>query len=142
MFVFSLLAGMLADKYGRKSIMLWPRVALMVLIVPMFYLLVKTESVAMLLLVTMMVTLLTGMSGASSLVAIPEMIPFKLRATAVSLIYAISITLFGGTAQFVITRLIKHFGAVSPAYYVVGTSLLSVIAILMMPETRHINVKD
>ena len=142
MFVFSLLAGMLADKYGRKSIILWPRVALMLLIVPMFYLLVKTENVAMLLLVTMMVTLLTGMSGASSLVAIPEMIPFKLRATAVSLIYAISITLFGGTAQFVITWLIKHFDTVSPAYYVAGTSLLSVIAILMMPETRHINVKD
>ena len=82
------------------------------------------------------------LSGASSLVVISEMIPIKLRATAVSLIYANSINLFGGTAQFVITWLIKHFGTVSPAYYVAGTSLLSVIAILMMPETRHINVKD
>ncbi|PIT51043.1 MFS transporter [Snodgrassella communis] len=142
MFLFSLLAGYLADKYGRKSIMLWPRVALMLLIVPMFYLLVKTESVTMLLLVTMMITLLTGMSGASSLVAIPEMMPIALRATGVSLIYAIGVTLFGGTAQFVMTWLIKHFGAVSPAYYVVGTSILSIMAILMMPETRHVNVKD
>ena len=142
MFLFSLLAGCLADKYGRKSIMLWPRVALMLLIVPMFYLLVKTESVTMLLLVTMMITLLTGMSGASSLVAIPEMMPIALRATGVSLIYAIGVTLFGGTAQFVMTWLIKHFGAVSPAYYVVGTSILSIMAILMMPETRHVNVKD
>lgn len=85
---------------------------------------------------------LMKLSGASSLVVIPEMIPIKLRATAVSLIYAININLFGGTAQFVITWLIKHFGTVSLAYYVAGTSLLSVIAILMMPETRHINVKD
>ena len=69
------------------------------------------------------------------------MITIKLRATAVSLIYAISINLFGGTAQFVITRLIKHFGAVSSAYYVAGTSLLSVITILMMPETRYIKCK-
>lgn len=142
MFLFSLLAGFLADKYGRKSIMLWPRVALMLLIVPMFYMLVKTESVAMLLLVTMTVTLLTGMSGASSLVAIPEMMPIALRATGVSLIYAIGVTLFGGTAQFVLTWLIEHFGAVSPAYYVVVTSVFSIIAMLMMPETRHVNVKD
>lgn len=142
MFLFSLLAGFLADKYGRKSIMLWPRVALMLLIVPMFYMLVKTESVAMLLLVTMTITLLTGMSGASSLVAIPEMMPIALRATGVSLIYAIGVTLFGGTAQFVLTWLIEHFGAVSPAYYVVVTSVFSIIAMLMMPETRHVNVKD
>lgn len=142
MFLFSLLAGFLADKYGRKSIMLWPRVALMLLIVPIFYMLVKTESVAMLLLVTMTVTLLTGMSGASSLVAIPEMMPIALRATGVSLIYAIGVTLFGGTAQFVLTWLIEHFGAVSPAYYVVVTSVFSIIAMLMMPETRHVNVKD
>lgn len=142
MFLFSLLAGFLADKYGRKSIMLWPRVALMLLIVPIFYMLVKTESVAMLLLVTTTVTLLTGMSGASSLVAIPEMMPIALRATGVSLIYAIGVTLFGGTAQFVLTWLIEHFGAVSPAYYVVVTSVFSIIAMLMMPETRHVNVKD
>lgn len=142
MFLFSLLAGLLADKYGRKSIMLWPRVALMLLIVPMLYLLVKTESVAMLLVVTMMVTLLTGMTGASSLVAIPEMMPIALRATGVSIVYAIGVTLFGGTAQFIFAWLIKHFGALSLAYYVVGTSVLSIIAILMMPETRHVNVKD
>ncbi|NUE66642.1 MFS transporter [Snodgrassella sp. ESL0253] len=142
MFLFSLLAGLLADKYGRKSIMLWPRVALMLLIVPMLYLLVKTESVAMLLLVTMMVTLLTGMTGASSLVAIPEMMPIALRATGVSIVYAIGVTLFGGTAQFVLTWLIENFGAISMGYYVVGTSILSIIAILMMPETRHVNVKD
>ncbi|PIT14437.1 MULTISPECIES: MFS transporter [Snodgrassella] len=142
MFLFSLLAGILADKYGRKSIMLWPRVALMLLIVPMFYLLVKTESVVILLLVTMMITLLTGMSGASSLVAIPEMMPIALRATGVSVVYAIGVTLFGGTAQFVFAWLINNFGVLSMAYYVAGTSILSIIAILMMPETRHVNVKD
>ncbi|WP_239324941.1 MFS transporter [Snodgrassella gandavensis] len=72
MFLFSLLAGLLADKNGRKSIILWPRVA-------------------MLLVVTMMVTLLTGMTGVSSLVAIPEMMPIALRATGVSIIYAIGV---------------------------------------------------
>lgn len=142
MFLFSLLAGYMADKYGRKLIMFWPRLLLMVAIVPMFYVLMETQSQWILLSVTMMVTALTGMSGAASLVAIPEMIPISIRATGVSLIYAIGVTIFGGTAQFIFTWLIQVFGTLSMAYYVAFTSLLSLIAVYMMPETRHVNVKD
>lgn len=142
MFLFSLLAGYMADKYGRKKIMFWPRLLLMVAIVPMFYLLVETQSQWVLLSVTMMVTALTGMSGSASLVAIPESMPISLRATGVSLTYAIGVSVFGGTAQYIFTWLIKDFGAVSLAYYVVFASLLSLIAVHLMPETRHVNVKD
>lgn len=142
MFSFSLLAGYLADKYGRKKIMFWPRLLLAVAIVPMFYLLAETQSIWVLLLVTILVTSLTGMSGSASLVAIPEMMPISLRATGVSMIYAIGVTIFGGTAQYIFTVLIKHFGAVSPAYYVALTCLVSLIAVHLMPETRDVNVKD
>lgn len=142
MFSFSLLAGYLADKYGRKKIMFWPRLLLAVMIVPMFYLLVETQSIWVLLLVTILVTSLTGMSGSASLVAIPEMMPISLRATGVSMIYAIGVTIFGGTAQSIFTVLIKQYGAVSPAYYVVVTCLISAIAVHLMPETRDVNVKD
>lgn len=142
MFMFSLLAGYMADKYGRKMIMFWPRLLLTVAIVPMFMWLIDSQSQWVLLSVTMMVTALTGMSGAASLVAIPEMIPISVRATGVSLIYAIGVTVFGGTAQPIFTWLVQMFGAVSMAYYVVLMSLLSLIAVYLMPETRHVNVRD
>lgn len=141
-FFFALVAGYCADKYSRKSTMIWPRFILMIAIIPLFYWLAQSHSVIVLMIVTMTVTMLTGMSGAASLVAIPEMMPIALRATGVSLIYAIGATIFGGTTQFIITWLIQVFGAVAPAYYVVITSVISLIAMRMMPETRHVNVKE
>jgi MFS family permease len=140
-FIFALIAGYLADKYGRKGVMIWPRIVLMIVIIPLFFWLAESKDPAVLLLVTAAITLLTSMTGAASLVAIPEMMPIALRATGVSLIYAIGATLFGGTTQFVITWLIDIFGAVAPAYYVVATSIISLIAMFMMPETRNFDVK-
>ncbi|MGO1162976.1 MFS transporter [Brucella pseudogrignonensis] len=140
-FLFALVAGYLADKYGRKSVMIWPRIVLMLAIIPLFFWLSESKDATVLLVVTAAVTLLTSMSGAASLVAIPEMMPIALRATGVSLIYAIGATLFGGTTQFIITWLIGIFGAVAPAYYVVATSIISLVAMFMMPETRNFDVK-
>ncbi|MEN5278472.1 MFS transporter [Brucella sp. TWI432] len=140
-FLFALVAGYLADKYGRKGVMIWPRIILMLAIIPLFFWLSVSKDATVLLIVTASVTLLTAMSGAASLVAIPEMMPIALRATGVSLIYAIGATLFGGTTQFIITWLIGIFGAVAPAYYVVATSIISLIAMFMMPETRDFDVK-
>ena len=140
-FLFALVAGYLADKYGRKSVMIWPRIVLMLAIIPLFFWLSESKDATVLLVVTAAVTLLASMSGAASLVAIPEMMPIALRATGVSLIYAIGATLFGGTTQFIITWLIGIFGAVAPAYYVVATSIISLVAMFMMPETRNFDVK-
>ncbi|MDR0252301.1 MAG: MFS transporter [Brucellaceae bacterium] len=140
-FIFALVAGYLADKYGRKGVMIWPRIVLMLVIIPLFFWLSESKDATVLLIVTAAVTLLTSMTGAASLVAIPEMMPIALRATGVSLIYAIGATLFGGTTQFIITWMIDIFGAVAPAYYVVATSVISLVAMFMMPETRDFDVK-
>ncbi|MFS2012696.1 MFS transporter [Azospirillum sp. CT11-132] len=140
-FIFSLVAGYLADRYGRKSVMIWPRMLLMLSIVPLFMWLSQSKDEPVLLIVTGVITMLTSMSGAASLVAIPEMMPIALRATGVSVIYAIGATVFGGTTQVIITWGINMFGAVAPAYYVVATSMISLVAMCMLPETRHFDVK-
>ena len=105
-FVFSLVAGLLCDRFGRKATMVLPRVALMVLIVPMFLWLNATPSANTLLVVTAILAALTALSGSASLVALPEMMPMAIRSTGLSLIYAVGATLFGGTTQFVVTWLL------------------------------------
>lgn len=137
MFLFALLGGYLADKYNRKSILIWSRLILTLLIVPLFYWLDASRSAGVLILVTMCITSLSGMNGAICLVSIPEMMPKAFRATGVSLVYALSATIFGGTAQFIITWLIPKIGNLAPAYYVVASGLISLIAMWMIPETKH-----
>ena len=60
-----------------------------------------------------------------------EQFPVETRAVGVAFSYSISVTIFGGFAPFFATWLIAQTGdALSPAYYLMFTALLSVIALI------------
>lgn len=135
--VFSLLGGWLCDRFGRKPTMFWPRVAAAVLTVPAFMLLVANPTATTLFAVSGFLAALTAVSGAASLVAIPELLPRGIRATGMSIAYAIGVSLFGGTTQLVITWLIGVTGnPAAPAWYVAGASVVTALAMRAMPESR------
>lgn len=135
-FVFALLGGWLSDIFGRKPTMLWSRLGVLVLTYPAFLWLTHSPSLGTLLVATVVVGGLTGLSGAAGMAVLPEICPPRIRALASNLTYAIGVTIFGGTTQLVITWLIEKTGnPMSPALYVVATSLLAAIAILVLPET-------
>ena len=141
--VFSLLGGWLCDRFGRKPTMFWPRVAAAVLTVPAFMLLVANPTATTLFAVSGFLAALTAVSGAASLVAIPELLPRGIRATGMSIAYAVGVSLFGGTTQFIITWLIGVTGnPAAPAWYVAGASVVTALAMLAMPESRHRALED
>jgi MFS family permease len=136
-FVFALVGGWLGDIYGRKALVFWPRIALAILIVPLFLLLSEAPSVATLWLATIVTNALTALSAGIGLVILPELLPKRARATGFAVSYAIGVSLFGGSTQMVITWLIHAMNSpVAPAWYVVLTSLITIGALLALPETR------
>ena len=140
---FSLLGGWLSDRYGRRPIMLWPRLAAAALTVPAFLLLLSQPGTLLLFAVTGFLAALTALSGAASLVAIPELLSRGVRATGMSIAYAIGVALFGGTTQLVITWLIGVTGnPAAPAWYVTATSVVTAAAMLALPETRTRELAD
>ena len=140
---FALLGGWLCDRYGRKPVMLWPRIATALVTVPAFGLLVSHPTQGTLLAVTTFLAALTAISGAASLVAIPELLPRGIRATGLSIAYAIGVALFGGTTQFIVTWLLEATGnPAAPAWYVAATSVITAIAMLMLPESRDRVLED
>ena len=135
--IFSIVGGWLSDRYGRKPTMLWPRVSAAVLTVPAFALLNAIPTPLTLVVISAFLATLTAISGAASLVAIPEAFPRRHRALGMGIAYAIGVSVFGGTTQFIITWLIHVTGSpVAPAWYVTIASVITVLAMLAMPETR------
>ena len=141
-FAFGLLGGFLCDRYGRKVINQLPRIALMLLIVPLFLWLTGAPGIATLLGATAILAALTAMAGAAGMVTVPELLPIAVRSTGMSVVYAISTAVFGGTAQFVVTWLLAVTqDPLAPAYYVAGMSVVSVAAMMLLPETRGVDVR-
>lgn len=135
--VFSLLGGWLSDRFGRKPVMLIPRIALGLLTYPAFVLLIEQKNTATLLGATTLLAAMTAISGAASTVVLPELLPRGVRALGMSITYAVGVSLFGGTTQVIITWLIGATGnPAAPAWYVAGTSVIAALAMAALPETR------
>ncbi len=134
---FPLLGGWLADRYGRRPVMIWPRAAILVLAVPAFVWLLRSPGPAAVYAVTFLLSALSSINAAAIIVGIPESLPRSVRSTGLSLVYALSVSIFGGSTNFLINWLVTTTGdRLAPAYYLAAFSLVGTIAALMLPETR------
>jgi MFS family permease len=132
----ALLGGRLSDRFGRKPVMIVPRIMLVAAVYPAFLLLVTVTTSGVLVFVTALLTLLGVLSGAAALTALTEAFPNEVRSSGLAISYAIAVSVFGGTTQFVIAWLIGATGdPLSPAYYVILTGTISLWAMFKLPET-------
>jgi len=131
----AVLGGRLSDRFGRRPVMILPRIALLLVVVPAFMLLLAHTTPATLVLVTALLTLLGTLSGAAALTALGEAFPNEVRSSGLAIAYALSVSVFGGSTQFIVAWLIGETGnRVSPGYYVVATSIISLWAMFRLPS--------
>ncbi len=134
---FTLLGGWLADRFGRRPVMVLPRAALVVVAIPAFWLAVHQPHPTTIYGVVILLSALSSISTAAIIVAVPEALPRNVRSAGLSIVYALSVSLFGGSAPWVVTKLIALTqDKVAPAYYLAATSLIGAVAAFMLPETR------
>ena len=132
------LAGMLSDKIGRRPVVGLSYLLIALFIYPAFLLLNASPSLATLLSVVVGLGALNASGGAPAIISLAEVFPVEVRATGMSLVYALGVAIFGGFGQFIVTWLIGATGSpIAPAWYVIGCSLATLIALRFTPETAR-----
>ena len=132
------MAGALSDRIGRKTVAGGSYLLIALLIYPAFLLLNASPTLGTLLAVVAVLGTLNAMGGAPAITMLTEIFPTQVRATGMSLVYALGVAIFGGFGQFIVTWLIELLKSpIAPAYYVIGCCVSSLIALLMLPETAR-----
>jgi len=128
-------AGIASDRWGRKPVATWSRIALLVSIVPAFAWLSAAPDLTRLLTVAAVMIVPTVFITVAATAMIAEFFPRAVRATAVSIVYGLGVSIFGGFAQFLATWLIAATGSkLAPAGYLIVTGVVALVAVLMSEE--------
>jgi MHS family proline/betaine transporter-like MFS transporter len=129
------LVGALSDRIGRKPLLYVAFIGTSVLGYPLFSLLVSWHSVGGLLLVQSVATLCLTCNVGVACAVLAELFPTRIRYTALSISYGLSVAIFGGFAALIATALIHITGdPLAPAYYVVAGGLASLTATFFMKD--------
>ena len=139
--VFSVIAGWISDRVGRRPLMIWPRVAIIVLTYPAFLLITSQTTAITLLAATATLAVFTQSGGAVSLVWLTEALPARVRSATMASVYAVGVALFGGTTQPIVTELLHVTGdKFAPAWWLIATTILCLLATLLMEETAPVKL--
>ena len=130
------LGGWLSDRFGRRPVMIAPWLLLIVAIYPSFWILEHLRTRAALLTVSGVLNGIQTLSSATIIVAITESLPKRVRSGALALIYALAISVFGGSTQFLVAWIIHSTGnPLAPAWYMLGAVTIGLVAMFQLPET-------
>jgi MHS family citrate/tricarballylate:H+ symporter-like MFS transporter len=133
---FEPIAGILSDRYGRRPVTLISGVALLLITMPAFVMVTQLRSVTALYAAVAVISVLLAFFSTPVLVALTEGLPKSIRSGALAIIYAVSIALFGGSAQFVVKWLINATGSpLAPGWYMSLALTIGIAAMALMRET-------
>jgi MHS family citrate/tricarballylate:H+ symporter-like MFS transporter len=135
----ALLGGWLADRYGRKPVMIWPQFVALLLTYPTFLWIVNAPGPASLLLGFGTLTLIGSLPFTAFYAVFAEALPQNIRGGVFATIYAVAIATFGGTAQLVVNWLLHVSGnPLAPAWYLLLAAVAGLVAMCLMPETAPV----
>ena len=137
-FIAPLFLGKLLDRItDLRGIMLLSIVISTLLTLPIFLAIIHHLALPLTLLLVAFDQVMANLYAIAFFILILEAFPAPLRASALSVIYAVGVTLFGGFAQFNVTFLLNVFhNDLAPCAYLVFCGVVSMGAVYFW-KTKH-----
>ncbi|MEU5850672.1 MFS transporter [Saccharopolyspora shandongensis] len=134
------LFGSLADRFGRKRVLLASAIGMLVTLWP--GLLLVTDNPAVIIGLQLLATIPAAAAASVGNAAIAELFPTDVRAVGVGFPYAVSVALFGGTAPYVMAFFAGRGQVSVLALY--GTLLIAftIVTTLLMPERSRTSLSS
>jgi MFS family permease len=126
--------GVWADRFGRKPMLIASRAIFIVAIYPLYRVLTAPQASPLTIIMTNMLVNLIASVGIGSLYAfLPEAFPKSVRSSGLAILYALGVTIFGGTTQFVVAWLIDVTkDPMVPAWYQIVANLAAIVGVALL----------
>jgi MHS family alpha-ketoglutarate permease-like MFS transporter len=131
------LYGALSDKIGRKPLLVFFGIAGSVLTVPILMILSHTQSPLMACLLICVAWVFTAGYTSINAVVKAELFPTNIRATGVAVPYAVTVSVFGGTAPAIALAFKQQGHEEWFYYYLAGVIFISLLVYVSMRDTKH-----
>lgn len=132
------ISGYLADKFGRKPIMLIGSAGIVFFSYPLFNVLAHTKNYSSMAAVVSLLAFIFAMFQGPNTVAMSELFPANVRVSGFSVPYQLASAVFAGTAMMVATWLISKTGNVMVVpIYMCATMVVTLLTTLFLfKETK------
>ena len=137
--VLIMLTSVLADRVGRKKVLLTASGALVVFSLVFPYFLQGQHNMSGMLLFLGVGFVIMGTLYGPVGAVLPELFPTKVRYSGAGITYNLAAVVGAAVAPSVTTWLISRFGLYSAGYYMFALAVVSVIAWLLTKETKDVD---
>jgi MFS transporter, MHS family, citrate/tricarballylate:H+ symporter len=137
--IFNPISGWLSDRIGRKPVMMTAFALLFILGIPCFVMMAHARTVLSLYGAALVMAPLLALGSSAMITLVVESLPQQIRSGGIGIIYAVAITVFGGSAGFVVAWLTEVTGSpLAPAWYMCAALAFGVCAMLAVRESAPI----
>jgi len=137
--IFNPIGGWLSDRFGRKPVMIFAFVLLCAVGIPCFAMMAHLRTPLALYGGAFAMAPLLGLGSSAMTTFLAENLPTPIRSGGIGIIYAVAITIFGGSTSFMAAWLTQITASpLAPAWYMCGALLVGLVAMLSVRESAPV----
>ena len=140
--IFNPIGGWLSDRVGRKPVMTFAFALLCIVSLPCFMLMAHFRTPLSLYGAILVMSPLLALGSSVTVTYLAESMPPQIRSGGIGIIYAVAITVFGGSTSFMVAWLTDITGSpLTPGWYMGAALAIGVCAMFAVRETAPSRVR-